>query len=323
MLCRTNYIDTFLKTLNNADKNIKFKIEKCSNGSISFLDKELKIVNNKIHSKWYSKPIKGEKTMNFNAAVPFKWKKSNAIGFINRIIFSSYDDQTTDLDLIKMKRILTKNNYPYKLICDLIDKHATNFKNKRNILWEKISNNELHPKTPKIDNNNITLWNLKIPYLSPQIEKIIAKLNYVIRTNFTDIRINIIYTSKKLFSVLKPLLKPTVNPIDKQEVIYKFTCDCSDSYIGETGIILERRINQHCTQSQSSIYEHITSCDTYLLNAIQHPISHLKHFTELFTILDSANNQTNRRIKESSYILCEQPNLNDQIKDHIYRLYGT
>ena len=71
------------------------------------------------------------------------------------------------------------------------------FKNKRNILWGKINNNEQHPKTPKIDNNNITLWNLKILYLFPQIEKIIAKLNYVIRTNFTDIRINIMYISKK------------------------------------------------------------------------------------------------------------------------------
>ena len=123
MLCRSNYIETFLKTLNNADEKITFTIEKCSNGSIAFLDKELKLTNKKLHSKWYSKPIKGDKTMNFNAKVPFKWKKSNIIGFINRIIFSSYDNQTNDLDLVRMKRILIKNNYPNKLINDLMSPH--------------------------------------------------------------------------------------------------------------------------------------------------------------------------------------------------------
>ena len=92
-------------------------------------------------------------------------------------------------------------------------------------------------------------------------------------------------------------------------------------YMSETGAILEHRIHQQFTQIKSSIHEHITSCNTFLLNEIQHPISHDKHLTELSTILDSANNRTNRRIKESPYILCEQPNLNDQTKDHIHRLY--
>ena len=60
----------------------------------------------------------------------------------------------------------------------------------------KISKNNLHPKIPKIENNNITLWNVKIPYLPPQVEKIVSKLNYVVKSNFVDIGLNVIYTKK-------------------------------------------------------------------------------------------------------------------------------
>ena len=76
MTCRKEYTDEFLKTLNNVSDNISFTIEKCEGGSICFLDKELELVNNNLTSKWYSKPIKGDKTLPFDASAPFKWKKS-------------------------------------------------------------------------------------------------------------------------------------------------------------------------------------------------------------------------------------------------------
>ena len=49
------------------------------------------------------------------------------MGFINRIIFFTYDYQT-EFDLIKMKHIVIKKTYPNKLVCDLTDKNAINFK---------------------------------------------------------------------------------------------------------------------------------------------------------------------------------------------------
>ena len=336
MTCQKGYTDTFLKTLNDVHKNISFTIEKCEGGSICFLDKELELVDNKITSKWYSKPIKGDKTMPFNASAPFRWKKSNITNFINRVVCSSYDDVTTDTDLHRMKRILAKNKYPYKLVENLIAKHADNYKTKRNIIWNKISSREdLHPKIPKIQNENIIVWNIKIPYTSHRINKIMNKLKFEIKKSFVDIQLNIIYTSKKLFSAFKPLLKPTTPITEKQGVVYNFECDCSETYIGETGTILRFRINQHFTQKQSSIFEHIDDCETFMQNAYQHPpnstatskqhpyICHKEFFSNHFTILDYASNSTQRKIKESAHILCRNPTLNDKIKDHVYHLYGV
>ena len=66
--------------------------------------------------------------MPINASAPFRWKKSNITNFINRVIYASYEDATTDTDLHRMKRILAKNKYPYKLVENLIAKHADNYK---------------------------------------------------------------------------------------------------------------------------------------------------------------------------------------------------
>ena len=46
------------------------------------------------------------------------------------------------------------------------------------------------------------------------------------------------------------------------------------------------------------------------------------HISDLFTILDFASNKTHKKIKESIYILCQNPSLNDKIKDHVYHLFG-
>ena len=59
--CDSNHIEQVLETLTKVDQNIEFAIEKCSNGSLCFLDKELELNNGKIKSKWYSKPVKGDK----------------------------------------------------------------------------------------------------------------------------------------------------------------------------------------------------------------------------------------------------------------------
>ena len=109
---------------------------------------------------------------------------------------------------------------------------------------------------------------------------------------------------------------------EKQEVIYKFVCDCSDDYIGETGAILRYRIKQHFKNSTSSIHEHINVCDQFKQNASQHPINQEAHLSQLFSVIDRASNTTLRRIKESVYIHCNRPVLNDKVKDHVYHLYG-
>ena len=88
----------------------------------------------------------------------------------------------------------------------------------------------------------------------------------------------------------KIIHKSTNQPIDMQDVIYKYMCNCSDSYIGETDAVLEHGINYHFAQKSSSIHEHITNNDTFLLNAIQHPIFHEQRFKEPYTLTSHGNN---------------------------------
>ena len=161
------------------------------------------------------------------------------------------------------------------------------------------------------------------------------KLKLEIKKSFVDIQLNVIYTSKKLFSAFKPLLKPITPITEKQGVVYHFECDCSETYIGETGNILKFRINEHFSRKDSSVFEHIKDCDSFSNNAFLHPpsstatskqhpyICHKEFFSNHFTILDFASNNTERKIKESAHILCRSPTLNDKVKDHVYHLYGV
>ena len=220
-----------------------------------------------------------------------------------------------------MKRILAKNNYPTKLVDSLIQNYVEKFKNNRNNIWNRINKNELHPKIITQKDDDITTLTLKIPYTSNRLDKIIGKLRYEISKAFEKVFLNVIYTSKKL---LKPLLKQNPDLMERQNVIYKFVCDCEASYIGETQKILKFRMKQHYASSASSIKEHIDTCQIYKNNQKQNKTEDRdNHFQMLFSILDNGGNRTHRRIKESAYILCNGESLNDKVKDHVYHLYGT
>ena len=58
-------------------------------------------------------------------------------------------------------------------------------------------------------------------------------------------------------------MKPKKTYFHNSNVIYKFQCPCSSTYIGETVKLLELRIFQHRTHRTSHVFKHITNFIPY------------------------------------------------------------
>lgn len=112
--------------------------------------------------------------------------------------------------------------------------------------------------------------------------------------------------------------------IDKQVgVIYQFTCDCGDDYVGRTGQQLSARIKQHCPKwswtgnrcrprskrlPQSAITRHVMSCQRFTGLPTDH-----------FKIIQRSHSTTMRKILEALEIKSRQPCLCGQ-KEKLYDL---
>ena len=85
---------------------------------------------------------------------------------------------------------------------------------------------------------------LQLPFLGEERSKMITnRIKRAFERTFTTCQLNVRYVVSTPFSFkTKDCLK-----IDKAYgVIYKFTCDCGENYIGRTGQQLGCRMKQHC-----------------------------------------------------------------------------
>ena len=154
--------------------------------------------------------------------------------------------------------------------------------------------------------------------MHPNYQKDERALTQIIRRYITPTDPNkhlrfIIYYKKFKTSnlVISNNSSPQTTPLQKTNVVYRFTCpleDCiskdkeSTSYIGYTTTTLSRRLTCHLSQ-QSSIYKHLT----------QHncpPSNFRKIMTDNTNILHSSNNKKKLQIIEAIYIKTTQPTIN-------------
>ena len=74
-----------LSDANSLHSNLRFTLERETNGGLSFLD--MRVINNNgaLESTWYTKPTDTGLIMNYHALAPKKYKHSVVSGFVHRI----------------------------------------------------------------------------------------------------------------------------------------------------------------------------------------------------------------------------------------------
>ena len=204
----------------------------------------------------------------------------------------------SDLDLfhievLNLKRILNKNDYP----ADIIDSVITKFINRKMAARA--------PEPPnKTDDMRIKLY-LVLPYLSEKASSFGRKLTNLVNDSFPDVNLRVMFKApREIKSFFR--FKDLIPKMKRSSVVYKISClDCNSFYIGETKRHLHTRIQEHMNDVgkgdyKSSVFEHS--------KIYKHNIDY-----DGVEILDTADTEYKLKIKEMLYIDKEHPKMNIQI----------
>lgn len=215
--------DEILNTFNEFHQKIRFTVENEVEQKISFLDTLLiRNENNVIITDWYLKPTNSERYLNFYSNHSFKQKINIIKNLTYRAInLSNVIFHKKNIDLIK--KFLKNNNYPEKLLTQIINEVTHNTGE---------SNNNPRTKVKKTY--------FKIPYINSLSEKLSRAL--------TNDDISIAYKNENTISQYYTRLKSHTPKFDKSNVVYEISCnytDCNSVYIGQTKRYLKERMKEH------------------------------------------------------------------------------
>ena len=228
-----------------------------------FLDTDIFIDENDIiQLKFYKKPTASDVKLNFRHAVtPMKYKISTLVGEIYRAARCTTTIPEREKALSDVTETFTRNGYPPNLIRKKINEiRSKNFESTR----KKDSETE--------KDSDQKSYNLTIPYTSSRCDKIIRKTINMIKNITPEFKINLTWKTVKIRSAITPKLKKYIPPLEKSGLVYKFTCDCSETYVGETKRSLKKRISEHNWKSkQTAVYQHTSQC-TFFNNALSQKI---------------------------------------------------
>ena len=131
----------------------------------------------------------------------------------------------------------------------------------------KIRNYGPNPNKAKrledLKNPNLINVTISLPYTSFRCSVVASKIHNILKKYTPNFKLKIAFSTQKLSNVILPTLKPKTEQFFNSNVVYKFTCYCTHSYIGQTKKLLETRIFQHRLDKRSHIFKHISNCTQY------------------------------------------------------------
>ena len=108
-------VKNILCRFNSIDKKLKFTLETAINNNINFLDLNIQIINNKIQTNWYRKPIWSGRYINFFSNHSLSHKLSIIYSLTDRVILLSNKSlHISNLNCVRST--LLKTGYPLELL---------------------------------------------------------------------------------------------------------------------------------------------------------------------------------------------------------------
>ena len=262
-----------LDELNKFNCKVQFTYESTTNNTLPVLDCLIKRDNEgRLQTKVYRKKTHTGQYLHYTSNQPEHVKIGTIKTLVRRakIVCSTEESLTDELDYIK--KTMRLNGYPEKLITKTI---------KQTLSFNSRSKNNQNLEAPK----------LFIPYekgISEQLKRVANKygLEVIFRRSLS----------------LKSKLQ--TNPFKCHStcgVVYKITCSCCKTYVGETGRTIEERIKEHQADvNNKKSVEKITGLSQHLRES-----RHTPNWKEI-EILARENNIVKRKFKESVAISQEK-----------------
>ena len=243
---KTN-IEQKLQDINALHPSLTFTREREKDGSLPMLDMSIKNDKGNLSSTWYSKPSATGLIMNYHALAPKKYKRAVVSGFVHRIYRSCSTWTNFHESLEKAKVILKRNQYPpdffEPIICDTLTRIVAP--------EEKPKDKEEEPTKPYL---------IFLQYRGKCSESYAKDIRKLCTENVvTNVPCKVIFTLKKLKTVL-PSLKEPLEKFLRSKLVYKITCSrCNVCYVGKTRRHLQVRFKEHLSKS-GPVKKHLEQC---------------------------------------------------------------
>ena len=294
--------DEIQHVLNSFHEKIKFTYEYEQSNTISFLDVLVTRSNDgTLQTSVYRKQTHTDVYLNWNAHAPTTWKISTIRSLVKRAFSISSTETALNHKLSHLQKVFTTfNNYPNKVVDNIINTERTQTVNTLNEEDQPLENNE-----------TVTLT---LPYAGQKGELLMKKMKKTVTDalNNPNNKVQVIYNTKKLSSNFP--VKDKTNPHHQHNVVYHAECpepNCSSNYTGQTKCRLLKRVIQHNrTDKNSHLLKHSSSNN------------HHRIWMEDFKILGSGyKSNFKRKISEALFIKEKKPDLNVQKDAYTLKLY--
>ena len=253
-----------LQELNSLDptKMLKFTMEESTTESgvncIAFLDLKIRWGHNLGKFTWSTEVFRKATTSDvmkpFTEFGPENWKTGTLVWFLRRAVTHSSTMKLMDLELNHLRTCFSRVGYPHWLISNKIQKTISVM-----LGYEK--------KEVKVGvENKSDRWIvLHLPYSGKAANDCLKKIRYLLPVE--KCRVTIAYSTTKFRSLL-PKFTPQHgpsrrDPLEVNNCVYKYLCQCGMVYIGETLRRLDIRASEHSRnteKSRSPMMTHINSC---------------------------------------------------------------
>ena len=288
-----NHILKFQTYLNSQHNNIKFTVEKESDGTLPFLDVFLTRNGNHITTSIYRKPSFTGLGLNFLSFVPETFKINAIKTLLYRCYHLSSDWLAVHTEIDFLIKFFKNNKFPSHII----------HRNVRNFL-----NKTLHPTTPPEPKEKPTIHYVCLPYYGCLSFSIRKRLNNVLKNCYPNTVFRFIFTNgntiNSMFRHKEPLPLFLIS-----NIVYQYKCSrCKARYYGKTIRNLTLRFSEHAGKSARTgrlISNPYNSAIRSHCENLNHPL-----LKDNFTILHKARNGLDLPILESLYIQQGSPELN-------------
>ena len=243
---KKNTVDQKLLAINMLHPSLTFTIEREQNGSLPMLDMRIINVEGNLSSTWYSKPSDTGLIMNYHALAPKKYKRAVVTGFVHRIYRSCSNWNNFHDSVEKAKVILKRNQYPPDFYEPII----------RDTLTRIIAPEE-KPREEEEEAEKPFL--IFLQYRGKCTESYARDIRRLSTSSVvTKAPCKIIFTLKKLRTIL-PSLKEPVEKFLRSRLVYKITCShCNVCYVGKTSRHLQVRFKEHL--KNGPVKSHLEQC---------------------------------------------------------------
>lgn len=256
-----NKVESALRTFNSYHNRLRFTVECEVNSRINFLELTLiRTDTGRIEFDWYRKPTASGRYLNYESHHPLMQKVSVIRGLIDKAVLLA-EDKFHLKNLAFVRQSLLNNNYPIKLIKDVINRRVAQLRfRSRNLEAKEIDNVAVVEKGNfvKVEKKSVCLPYVK--YLSESLKIAMCKFNICLSFKNS-------YNLSWLFRGHKDSL-----PVyEKSCVIYAVPCsECDYMFVGHTKYKLKTALKKHwhdlnypITIVDDALTEHAFGCQHY------------------------------------------------------------